>query len=177
MDNAVDNAFWRNFALGDYWSWLSNNAWDRGWEGRRKHGETFQGNPIDHAIEEGLDLVYYLYAAKRQQDGEAPTDDSNACLNGLARSLHTQAKNNGWHDKERTFGDEVALIHSEVSEALEEYRDTGNPTDPKVVEELADIIIRVLDVVGKYDIDIEGAIRAKIVKNADRPYRHGNKAL
>lgn len=31
----------------------------------------------------------------------------------------------GWHDQPRTFGDEIALIHSEVSEALEAWRDYG----------------------------------------------------
>jgi hypothetical protein len=32
---------------------------------------------------------------------------------------------NGWHDTERTFGDGTALLHSEVSEMFEAYRDHG----------------------------------------------------
>ena len=31
-------------------------------------------------------------------------------------------KENGWFDKDRTFGEDIALLHSECSEALEEYR-------------------------------------------------------
>ena len=32
---------------------------------------------------------------------------------------------NGWHEDDRTVGDDLALLHSEVSEALEAYRDHG----------------------------------------------------
>lgn len=36
---------------------------------------------------------------------------------------------NGWYDSDRTFGDDIALLHSEVSEAFEAYRDTGSVED------------------------------------------------
>lgn len=32
---------------------------------------------------------------------------------------------NGWFDKDRTFGDDIALLHSEVSEAFEAFRKYG----------------------------------------------------
>ena len=43
-------------------------------------------------------------------------------LSDLQREAHAIAKEHGWWDEERTFGDLIALIHSEASEALEGYR-------------------------------------------------------
>ena len=43
-------------------------------------------------------------------------------LNELAKEIHENAKAHGWWDDNRTFPEIVALDHSELSEALEEYR-------------------------------------------------------
>ena len=43
-------------------------------------------------------------------------------LNEWAKEIHENAVAHGWWDDERSFGDIVALCHSELSEALEEYR-------------------------------------------------------
>ena len=47
-------------------------------------------------------------------------------LNELAQAAHETARSKGWYEDERTFGDYIALFHSEVSEALQAYRKTGD---------------------------------------------------
>lgn len=82
----------------------------------------------------------------------------------------------------RSKGNEIALIHSELTEALEAYR-SGNPPSEKIgdagfsqaEEEFADAIIRILDFAGGHDLDIGGAIFAKLEYNATRPHKHGRK--
>jgi NTP pyrophosphatase (non-canonical NTP hydrolase) len=77
----------------------------------------------------------------------------------------------------------LALIHSEVSEALEDWRkdpelpdwhrdDAGKPRG--VAAELADVVIRVCDLAGVCGIDLEEAIRAVQDAAARRPVRHGD---
>lgn len=126
-------------------------------------------------------------------------------LNQLRDEIHQNAVEHGWWDEERSFGDIIALCHSELSEALEEYRNRHIPDEiyysckmpdgkdwctkhqnctncknakPEgVAIELADCIIRILDFCGKEGIDIEEAIGIKHEYNKTRPYRHGGKKL
>lgn len=88
------------------------------------------------------------------------------------------------HGFDATPGEDIALIHSEASEALEDIRsDKWNPTyDEKlkplgVGSELADIIIRVLAFAGKHDIDLGDMLVRKMLYNETRPHKHGGKVL
>lgn len=107
-------------------------------------------------------------------------------LNQLAQNIHHWAKEKGFYDNSRTFGEYAALYHSEISEAFEEYRnghqedeiyygDDGKPEGIPI--ELADAIIRILDSCAFYGIDIEEAIDMKMAYNERRPYRHGGKIV
>lgn len=100
----------------------------------------------------------------------------------------------GWKGPDarvNSFGDSMALLHSEVSEAFEAYRNwgTADATDytPRentplskpegVGSEFADILIRLLSSCDQYGIDLEWEYERKVAFNRTRSHRHGGKRL
>lgn len=68
------------------------------------------------------------------------------------------------------LGNRLMLIVSEVAEAHEALR---KDDEDNFKEELADVAIRLADLCGGLDIDLEAEIEKKMQKNKDRPYKHG----
>ena len=109
-------------------------------------------------------------------------------LEELVKISYEQAKKSGWGDP--PIVEQIALIHSEASEALEAFRnheplswirpaddDEGKPGKPEgVASEYADILIRIGHYCGALGIDLEAEVLKKLSYNSTRPFRHGGKA-
>tara|TARA_Y100000592_G_scaffold54802_1_gene86370 strand:- start:16 stop:351 length:336 start_codon:yes stop_codon:yes gene_type:complete len=109
-------------------------------------------------------------------------------VNDCVHQSYQNALQKGWWEDERSVGELIALMHSELSEALEEHRNghsvekvyynDNKPNKPEgVAVELADCVIRIFDFCGRYDIDLESILKLKMEYNSTRPYRHGNKVI
>lgn len=102
-------------------------------------------------------------------------------LSELSKEIHENAVSHGWWDEPRNLLEIAALCHSELSEAVEEYRvgrpfvyqEGGKPEG--IAVEMADCIIRILDWFGHEGLDVDAIIREKMEYNRGRPYKHGKR--
>lgn len=118
-------------------------------------------------------------------------------LNELAIKAYSASKEKGFYDSPVETGTRLMLIVSEVSEALEAHRkdkhttcnlrsvmdqdddefqyDFKNAIKDTFEDEIADAFIRLFDLCGYMDIDIEKHIELKMRYNSLRPHKHGKK--
>jgi len=113
-------------------------------------------------------------------------------LNQMAQTFHENAKSKGFHPEHETIREFMANqcnnICGEVAELWDAWR-SGKEFEPCdkahkmselglyplncTEEELADIIIRALDLSARLGIDIQRAVESKHAYNTSRPYKHG----
>ena len=114
------------------------------------------------------------------------SDNLRLTMNMFAKEVHQNAVDHGWWGDPRSFGELIALCHEELSEALREYRSGQQPhatyhgEDGKpegIPTELADVILRVLDMCGHYGIDIGSLLAEKNEYNKARSFKHGGKVI
>lgn len=134
-------------------------------------------------------------------------DEFIQAINEMARRVHENAVAHGWYDKEPSVPEVLMNMVSELSEALESYRngepvcyvtrdvslfpqyescisqiediDEWKPNEKPegFGTELADCLIRILDTCAFYRIDIGTLIIKKHRYNKTRPYKHGDKVI
>jgi len=159
----------------------------------------FEGPPNEPADNIGLGLEHIK---SRRLD----LVKDSLTLAQFSEEAYRTARDKGWWLYTRTFGDAISLIHSELSKALEEHRDGHKLTEVRINDklyvnpasddfeeidylaqngykpegvgiELADVLIRIFDLAGKEGLDLDSLVRAKMLFNRTRPYRHGGKLL
>jgi NTP pyrophosphatase (non-canonical NTP hydrolase) len=121
----------------------------------------------------------------------------DAALASMQEEVTSWCERKGWKGPGSapvTFGDTMALLHSEVSEALEAFRDWGTkdateeiPLGGKylgivakpegVGSEFADILIRLLDDCDRWGVDLAFEFERKMRYNETRAFQHGGRTL
>jgi NTP pyrophosphatase (non-canonical NTP hydrolase) len=109
-------------------------------------------------------------------------------IRDLQIEVQANAITKGWYDVPTSVGEQLALLHCEVSEATEEARrhETKLEYTEMVVGEtilkpcgfgieLADVVLKALEIAAREGIDLEEQIARKHAYNKTRPYRHGKR--
>lgn len=132
------------------------------------------------------EMKYYRRRVRELENHffENTTPATSKSIRDLMKQVHAMAVEKGFWEAPRNVGEMIALVHSELSEALEEHRNDRVPlyyeesSDSGMkpcgfAVELADALIRLLDIAAGLDLDLDSAIERKMAYNAGRAHKHG----
>lgn len=121
-------------------------------------------------------------------DQEKNQIDTEACFalwcREIQKAVHENAVAKGfWAGLDHNLAEKIALCHSELSEALEAIRSPEGISKKSektigmtlLAEELADTVIRIMDLCGHLGVDLGESIIRKHAYNLKRPYLHGKR--
>ncbi len=91
-------------------------------------------------------------------------------MNKLAKKIAKWREEKGFITTWENMPEKLMLVVTELSEAMEAYR---HGDKENFSEEISDSFIRLYDICGSLDIDIEKGIKEKMGVNEKRPFRHG----
>ena len=100
--------------------------------------------------------------------------EAREIINKLCKMAHHIAYKKGFWDTERSDAECMALIMTEIGEALQELRKPDYSIS-KVEEELADAVIRIFDYCGARCPMFGTTLILKMKENMNRPYKHGKR--
>jgi NTP pyrophosphatase (non-canonical NTP hydrolase) len=118
------------------------------------------------------------------------SDDESSHRSGLSISewraeILAWARSKGWDDEAPNVGERLMLVVTELAEAMEDYRNGLDLTEMTFEgpnrkpcgfpSEIADAVIRLIHICGRFEIDLEGAMIVKHAYNETRPAKHGGK--
>lgn len=129
-------------------------------------------------ITDRLSVIEQRMNEQRMSEQRMSETEPAVDLQALGRKFYDLARTKGWLQDDRTFGDDCALIASEVSEMLEAFRAGGSPGEIQYEEDIekpygiaieaADILIRLLEFCHRRGIPITRAVEIKHQYNRSR---------
>lgn len=135
---------------------------------------------LDHEFFKLVDKQNFCILTYRKKNMDNSKQSFVENFEAFAKEMYDNNVNKGFWPENRNIGEALALVHSEISEALEGLRQ-GNPADDKIPQhscmaaELADAIIRIMDISQGLKLNVGQAIVDKHNFNLTRPHKHGKK--